>query len=285
MQSVEVDFGPIVGKRCIAIEDDAFADTLAHLYGAEASGEPGAGSESAVFQKLIGSSERGFSLGDQEPLDRAFALGALDYRFDLEIRAHKTARLCTVHSCGLMAPSGGALAVLGQSGSGKTTLGLACAMAGFGYMGDEFGFLDLESGNYSHTRYPLCVRRAAWNVLGLKRPKKAVPFVSPLGNEADMVALEDVLGRDTYRREPAPLAAIVVPYRVANAAPTLQMLSVTEWVEALMPSLDANLSRDVLFRKLVSLVALNGVKVFAAEYSHIEDGIELVKRAGECASG
>lgn len=281
MKLIEIDFGSVVGKRRLVVEDEVFARELAHLYGGATSVGSNEGSTATIFQELRGSDEDGFFLDEYGPMDKGSTLGLLDFQFDAAIRACKTPRLCAVHSCGLIAPSGKALAVLGQSGSGKTTLGLACALAGLDYMGDEFGFLDLENGQYSHVRYPLCVRQTTWGLFGISSPDSdsTSALLSPLDNVADMVAVEEVLGRGACCAKALPLAGVLVPRRNIDAGPALRTLSVAEWPEYLMPSLDAVLPRDTLFRKLVALVSFAGIKVFLAEYDRIEDGVELVWQA------
>ena len=123
------------------------------------------------------------------------------------------------------------------------------------------------------------MRTATWDVLDVKRPAASAALVSPLGNKADVAAIEDVLGCQVVSPDARPLAVVIVPRRRAGAAPRLRTLTVAEWPVYVMPSLDARLSRVELFRRLVSLVSRKGIKVLAAEYEHIEDGVELVKMA------
>lgn len=75
----------------------------------------------------------------------------------------------------------------------------------------------------------------------------------------------------------AAARAVVIPCRGAGERSNLERVSVASWPGALMPSLDAPLARDALFRSLVHLFAAREIPVLRLRYDEPADGVELVR--------
>lgn len=274
--AVRIDLGTVVGTVTVLFDDAALAARVAWAFGARVC-EDAPTRLGGFAHHVRGSAKQGYVLDDGTAVSsEAELVGLLDYALDEHIRSCATSSLCTVHACGVVL-DGRAVAILGTSGAGKTTLGLACSLAGMPHLGDEFGFLDLVGGQYSQAHYPLCVRAGTWDALDASPPHAALPLVTPWGGTALMCPTAFVDGAAAGEQVALPLGAIVVPQRSAVAAPQLKPLSVAEWPDALMPSLDAPLPRDLLFRSLVRLCAAKGVGVYRATYSTPADGVALIR--------
>lgn len=211
-------------------------------------------------------------------------LGLLDSEREREIRSFATGRVLTLHSCGVALDddADGVVALLGVSGSGKTTLGLACAQAGMMHLGDEYGFVDLDTGEYWHEEYPISVKEGSSLLahLGCRGEEMISPFGvrSYAFPRSELIrSLGGVCGCASKRR---PLRAFVAVNYSADAQASLEPLSVARWPEVLLPSIDGSLSRRELFDSLVELVPKFGIRVCRLSYSVSEDALMLMRGLG-----
>lgn len=284
-RSVEVAFGRgFGGARVVFDADEGLARRFAAVYGnADAVG--GIAAEEAVLEAVV----RG---GDDDMLsvrvngtsfcglDAAQTVGALDAAFEGCLRGFATPGLCTAHACGLVG-RGGAVALLGTSGAGKTTLGLACALSGLEFAGDEFGFLDLKDGGYCHASYPVFLKEGTLSALGCGHLGGGLPIESLRGLHAEAYApeyLAHAWGMKLASPSVAlPLRAVIALRRGCSSnAAQLVRLSVARWVEEVMPSLDAPVSRSQLLLSLVALASRCDIGVFRIEYSDVHQAAALL---------
>lgn len=283
--SVGIDLGAPAGVVTAMFDDNDLARSVATVFGAEAHllARP-VGNDRSPMVHVHGNAVVGYSLDDDSAAyDAAAAVGLLDLALDKHIRSCALRTLFTVHASAVEM-NGSAVVIVGTSGVGKTTLGMACACAGMPHVGDEFGFLDLADGSYFHARYPLCVRAATWEVLALKSPCGALPMTTPWGGKAHMCASASVAGVSLWEGAKLPLGSIIVPQRIRGALPRLSRLSVASWPDALMPSLDAPVSRDAMFRELVHFLGSGKIPVLLAEYDTPAEGVALVRQVGVLTS-
>ena len=277
MHYIEINFGSNVKACRIAIEDQCLANKLSFLFDVNSE-------EHLRFKRtdhiITGNTEDGYSFDSEiSYLPERVVLGKLDAALDKHIRAAATPVLCTIHSSGVATKNGKAAALLGISYAGKTTLGMACAMGNLAHIGDEFGFFDLLDGYYSHVHYPLCVREQTWSLLNTTPPASSLRIETPYGNITDMVAAHSVNGLALWEKGPLPLRVVIVPRRITDMSPALRRLSVAEWPDVLMTSIDAPLPRDKLFRRIVHIFGKQNIAVFEAHYDNIWDGSKLIEQA------
>ncbi len=277
MHYIEIDIARNIKAFRIAIEDERLANKLSILFNVKVREHLNLEETDHV---IVGRAESGYSFDNGVTcLPESNVLGNLDAALDKRIRATATPTSCTLHSCGVAASDGKAAALLGTSHAGKTTLGMACAMNNLALIDDEFGFLDLLDGTYSHVHYPLCVREQTWNLMGTAPPASSLRFETPYGNVADMVAPCSVNGLALWEKGSLSLRVVIVPHRAAGVTPILRRLSVAEWPKVLMTSIDAPISRDELFRRIVHIFGKQNIAVFEACYDNIWDGTKLVEHA------
>lgn len=220
------------------------------------------------------------------------AVGLLDAEFEKRLRNMTSPTIASLHSCGILTPAG-AVELLGISGSGKTTLGLACAASGICHLGDEFGFVDLETGLSWHAEYPIGIKRELY---GLSRDKDSGPFLglTPSG-EIEGLQCESAFGIKStlYSREALEecttlrfcrpdvhrhLRAMVSVSRRKDATPSLVALPLSTWVKEIMPSIDADLTRQEVFSKLIYLSSGHDVEFLRLVYFEAIDGVALLLR-------
>lgn len=212
---------------------------------------------------------------DEAPLSESLrgiaeSLGVLDSRVEARLRSLRVPSVCSLHSFGVEI-GGRAYAIIGVSGAGKTTLGLACCIAGAGFIGDEYGYLDWGSGRYWHADHPVCVKPGTAAALGRRLPRGA-PLITPWGVRASAIPTARLVGelgfRDARRVVP-PLEAIVIPQRCGSFGqePTISRIGVSEWISRVMPSLDGACTRNELFSHLLECVSRKEVGVYRLSYS------------------
>lgn len=274
---LHIDFGALAGEVRIWFDDETFARSVAKAFGGHARVLlANADSKASCDHVISGHSGSSYSLdGATGSQDAPATLGLLDSAFDTLIRSCTAPHIAAVHASAVEV-NGRAVAIAGTSGTGKTTLSLACGISGIPLIGDEFGFLGLDTALYSHALYPLCVRDGTWRALGAESPADALPIDTPYGGKALMCSPHAVPDISVWGGEVLPLGAIIVPYRKPGAKPRLRRVSVADWPKVLMPSVDASVARDELFRSLVHLFAAKGISVLCAEYDTPGQGVSLV---------
>lgn len=123
-----------------------------------------------------------------------------------------------VHAGAVVTPAGDAVLILGEAGSGKTTLVAALVQDGFGYLSDEAGAIELDTG-VAHP-WP----RALGFTAGSRTLARFASLVAPAGAAAD-----DAVPEKTHvkvdRIRPGAIAHAarvrhVIDHRFAAGAPT-----------------------------------------------------------------
>ena len=279
---VEIRFAENVQPVCVICPEGNLADALFACFNAkpcESADCDGRASGNSIETMNISPCEeiaiacsRGkYSLMGKTDVPLKEALGLLDARFDAIIRNSVCPQLASVHSFGLVTADGEGVAIMGVSTAGKTTLGIACALAGMRPLGDEFGFLDMSVGRYYHAMYPLCVREHSWKVLGIKKPQPTWASLTPYGNESDMLPLKwlEAFGGLAFSQEHSvPLGYVLCPARCDKAkGVTIESLSVADWPCEILPSLDAPIPRDRLFKSFLTLISRQHIRVGRVIYS------------------
>jgi hypothetical protein len=96
-------------------------------------------------------------------------------------------KLLLVHAGAVASPRGAGVLILGDSGSGKTTLVAALVQDGFGYLSDEAGVIDPESGLMHPFPRPLRFKE------GTERIERFAPLLDRAHNEGFChVAADDI---------------------------------------------------------------------------------------------
>ncbi len=138
-----------------------------------------------------------------------------------------------IHAGAVGGPDGGAL-VAGRSGSGKSTLTLACADAGFAYLGDDYVLIDVHTmpatAHAMHATAKLDPQGAGWQ-------PALTPALLPRDGDDDGKVVIDV-----YRRRPGaflaslPVRAVVLPRVREGARTRVRPASASEGLRAVGPS-------------------------------------------------
>lgn len=197
---------------------------------------------------------------DAEPGTRFF--GSMDELLDAtssgvtRLAIERRSRdLLMLHACGLLAPSGAALACVAASGTGKTMLAIEACGRGFAYLSDEtVGIRD--DGSIEPYPKPLSVKepgRSSKLQLSPRSLGLALPGPVPARLARIVLICRDLHGSDAALREIEPVDAIL------SLVPQLSYLS----------RLDAPLQR------LAGLIEATG-DVIEARYTEAEHLIPLL---------
>lgn len=289
-----MEFGFDVPPLVLACDDAGLARQLLRAFDARRLLERPPGS---VVDLGVAREGDGFTVSHAGAIARAgsasAAIGLVDAACEAHIRSTARGGVLTVHSCGL-ACGGKAVALVGVSGSGKTTLGLALADAGLSLLGDEFGFLDCETGLYWHAEYPIGLKAGTAEALGLgETPAGGVRSTSPYGVASTLVPagrVRSALGRgEAASSSGLPLGAIVFP-RFEGGSPTrVDGVSVNDLPQLLLPSIDGEGRRSEVFAKALSAASLAGAELLRITYGDAREAGQLLARRacerwGTCAS-
>lgn len=198
------------------------------------------------------------------------ALGFLDAAFEWRLRSLVSRSVFATHSCAVRFGDGAAV-IVGASGAGKTTLGLALTQAGLSLIGDEFGYLDSETGSYWHAEYPIALKRNTATALAFSGIfGHGIKMVSPYGVCSELFPIKRV--RDVVGSERVcsigglPLRALIFPSRADGLPPSIRRLSVTELPRLLMPSIDGLGTRAQVFSRTLGVISRNGCELIEIEY-------------------
>lgn len=188
-----------------------------------------------------------------------------------------TGSVCSIHSAGVEI-GGAAIALVGESGVGKTTLALALALSGARLLGDEFAYLNLDTGCYHHADYPICLKPGTKETLGLiSYLTFGVDMTSPWGVSSKAYPLKKmlaVLGRASGKaggiRSPfvsIPVRALVFPRWDDRAEEAyIEQVLIAELPNMLMPSIICNGSRIALFKRFIALLSEQGIVLLSIRY-------------------
>ncbi len=274
----------ILGRRygfgLVAAEtnDDTFADVLKRAYG--------------YRECDLGLADYAISVSRQEPAlwqffgiaqrqiegDLPKAVGAFDDIVDQLIKGNVRDDEVLVHASTCV-KDGKALSFIGLSGAGKTTLAFMLAKHfGFQELGDEYAFLNYETGSVSHEFHPLQIKRES-------------PLFSVCQDGAASFYLESAQGANCRIAPPSdfglsfsnasyPLDSLIFPlFQQGVCAPALNRVSVGDLPELLMASVQRNGSGGDLFRRLASVLAKCGVRLYSLSYGNPYRACELVASA------
>lgn len=202
-------------------------------------------------------------------------IGAIDAAVEVLLRRQASGNVCNVHAFGIEV-NGCAHAIMGVSGAGKTTFGLACCLAGAGFMGDEYGYLDLDAGAYWHASHPVCVKEGTNCALGWMLPSGA-PLITPFGLHAQAIPEDTLLNclafRDS-RKKSIPLKTFILPHRVVDSAGRtgIERVGIAKWTEMVMPSLENQEGRQDLFGRMLKLASRKGIETLRISYDDAHRG-------------
>lgn len=303
------------GSLCLSFDDPQLGSAVAAAYELDPLEEESF-DRCRSCEVLIGGASAPYSLAidglpHAEGLEAPRVIGALDTVFEQRIRSCASEDVCSVHSFGLSV-SGAAIALVGRSGAGKTTLGIAVASLGAGLLGDEFGFLDLRSGMYTHARYPFALKRASFDAALDGRGHfdessvrvSSLLAVSPWGVESLVVPLEVARAQfgfseedcspnrsevDGWRLEaPLPLKAIVALDRFSAMSgcrngcagvfdgARLLPLPIVQFSEWLFPSIAAPGPRAKTLSNVVSALGNLKIRMLKLEYSDAREAATVL---------
>lgn len=208
------------------------------------------------------------------------ALGLLDAAFERRLRSLASRSVFAIHSCAVRFGDGTAV-IVGTSGAGKTTLGLALTQAGLSLIGDEFGYLDSETGNYWHAEYPIALKRDTAMTLAFSRILgHGIKMVSPYGVCSELLPVRRV--RDAVESETVcsigglPLRALIFPSRTDGSPPSIRRPSVTELPRLLMPSIDGLGTRARVFSRALGVISRNGCELIEIEYGDAKHASQAI---------
>ena len=208
------------------------------------------------------------------------ALGLLDAAFEWRLRSLASPSVLAMHSCAVRLGDGAAV-IVGISGAGKTTLGLALAQAGLSLIGDEFGYLDSETGNYWNAEYPIALKRDTAMSPAFRRVfERGIKMVSPYGVCSELFPVRCV--RDAIGSEGVcsigglPLRTLIFPSRIDGSSPSIKSLTVTELPRLLMPSIDGLGTRAQVFSRALGVISRNGCALIKVEYGDAKSASQAI---------
>lgn len=208
------------------------------------------------------------------------ALGLLDAAFERRLRSLASRSVFTTHSCAVRFGDGAAV-IVGTSSAGKTTLGLALAQAGLSLIGDEFGYLDFETGNYWHAEYPIALKYGTAKTLGIGGVLgRGIEMTSPYGVHSELFPVRrvrDAIGsKSACRPGSLPLRMLVFPKRIDGAQPSIRRPSVAELPRLLMPSIDGTGTRAQVFSRALGAISRNECELIEVEYGDARIASQMI---------
>jgi hypothetical protein len=274
----------------ISIEDSDFAERFSAVFGVRTSPEAPkiVSSILVVGTSLYLVAIDGITVCTSTT--EAVVVGIIDAKLDELLRSQISSSICTIHSCGI--ETNGQTAILvGLSGCGKTSLGLTLSLQGAYLIGDEFGYLNLDSGDYWHADYPIGLKNDTHIALPDLSNTSALAMVTPFGIHTTLYSTDDI--RDVFfsvsgegqvvsanhQESSRSISAVYFPQRIPGFTDvSIRSTSVTELPELLMPSVVGCGVRAAMFSALITIFNRQNVELFAIEYGESQVAANKILR-------
>lgn len=194
--------------------------------------------------------------------------------FGNHIRSNISETICTLH-CSSVEIRDRAITLVGGSGRGKSTLSLQLSKYA-NYIGDEYGYLDLTTGEVWHEPYPVQIKESGLALF-------------PEIDTNDGLLLESELFSKSYfvhhiRRQMSGkrflLKTIIFPEYSPKADRTaLEQISVEHYCKRLLESMANSNEPSVLFRDFLHMAAKNDISFYTITFSNsIDAAVQIVKQ-------
>jgi hypothetical protein len=174
----------------------------------------------------------------------------------------------------------GLLLLPGVSGSGKTCLSLALAHAGFAYHSDETALLDPDSLMVRAAPLALCVKDAAWDLVGPEYPELAgLPAHDRIDGKVVKYLPPPTAPGDPALDRAWPVRWIVFPTYGAGAVTTLTPIGGAEALRRLLQ--DCNAWRlDLTAESVERLIAwIEAARCYVLPFSSQAEAVKLISQA------
>ena len=175
---------------------------------------------------------------------------------------------------------GGLLLLPGVSGSGKTCLSLALTRAGFAYHSDETALLEPGSLRVRAAPLALCVKEAAWDLVGPDHPELAgLPAHDRIDGKVVKYLPPPTTPGDPALDRAWPVRWIVFPTYSAGTATTLAPIGGAEALRRLLQ--DCNAWRlDLTAESVERLIAwIEAARCYVLSFSAQAEAVDLISRA------
>lgn len=262
------------GAAAFSFDDHALASRFKRAYGLRETDGRSSGVWFETRRDGAGFYSLASSNGENARGGLEHVLGSIDESLDKMIRMQVDERTCSLHASS-SAVLGSAVACAGVSGSGKTTLALALAAVGDGLIGDEYAFLDLDTGMLEHEAHPVQVKVDC----GTAAEENAV------GSGLGMVSR---WGVSTVAKSPADAGARFLPgsHRLkmivfprfdssANGA-SLFKVPIAALPQMLLTSAVGGGGRVQLFKAMTRLASKGGVGFCEARYNDADEAAKAI---------
>lgn len=271
----------VLGRRykfgLIAVKagDNAFADMLKQVYGyhecdiSSADFVISVSCQEAALWRFAGVSQR------RVEGDLPKAIGVFDDIVDQLIKDNVCNDDVLVHASTCIR-GGKALSFIGLSGVGKTTIAFMLAKHfGFQELGDEYALLNCETCTISHEFHPLQIKRGSPLFSGCQNGAESFYLESAQGVLCAIASPFD-FGLD-FSGVSYPLDALIFPlFQQGDRAPALNLISIGELPELLMPSVQRTGPGSDLFKRIIFTLAEHGVRMYSLSYGNPFQACELV---------
>jgi hypothetical protein len=194
--------------------------------------------------------------------------------FGDEICACVSAPVCVMHAASVLT-SGGIVSFCGASGSGKTSLSLFFSEYG-SYVGDEYAFLDIETGCLRHEQHPFQLKESNASLL---IPSLASPSVLAVKGEpfgwAYYVSLAFTNRQETLCTDRSKVAVIVFPHFDRNRRHTvINKFHMPDLPSVVLQSLMGQSAPSLLLGQFIKMAARERLRFLELWFSDGADAAE-----------
>lgn len=190
-----------------------------------------------------------------------------------DICSHTDGSVCVVHGAGVLL-DGKMVSFIGPSDSGKTTLSLLFSKYGR-FAGDEFAFLDIETGCVWQERHPYKLKAGHEKLLSKIDPADRMFAEWPPSGQAYYVSLSATNHQYIRREDHARAGTMVFPRFDPDCAGTvIRPLPAAALPSAILGSFMGNHAPSALFGRVLRMAGTFGVRLIETIFSDGEDAAE-----------
>jgi hypothetical protein len=199
--------------------------------------------------------------------------------FGDDICAHVSASVCVMHAASVLFHDR-IVSFSGVSGSGKTSLSLFFSKYG-SYIGDEYAFLDMETGHLWHEQHPFQLKEsnASRMLPGLVSPSVLAVKGEPFG-QAYYASLAFTNYKKAEQSQRFKLGVLVFPQFDGSCEKTIiTRLSAPKLPNAILRSLMGHAPPSLLLGRFIKMAAKEHIRFLEIRFS---DGADAAEKLYAC---
>jgi len=197
--------------------------------------------------------------------------------FGDDICSHTDDSICIMHAASVLM-NDRIVSFSGIAGSGKTTLSLLFTKYG-NYVGDEYAFLDIKTGDLWHERHPFQLKESNKAMLANIDPSSTLTVEGEPFGRAYYVSLGTTNYRKVERDDHIKVKVLVFPRFDSNCTTTIiNRLPISELPVTILQSLLGQDPPSLLFRRFIQMAAAERLHFVESKFS---DGADATAKLFE----